>query len=354
MPNVLHVIDADTPRDALDQLALLADERGQIVSIGPPPNTRRDLTVASVRRPLGSAVLAAHDLRRVALEPDVVHAWSPAAAQAARRAARAAGCGLVISLVTGRAVEAGSLGPLFKRLCTGRQRATLTVPTEHSRRVLLNRGLPAEAAAVLPPAAEPIGDRDARRRRTREQLGLGNRAVLLVAPAQMTRWAGHKYAAWVHGILRQIVDHVRLMLPGSGPVAQHVRFFANTTGYDDEVFFTGDRVELSDALAAADVAVFFQQRDCGVGSLAAAMAAGLPVVASATGDVRALIRDGETGLLTARSRPREQTAAVLRLIDEPALAQRLGAAAADFARRHFRPEQIRARLERIHASASGS
>jgi len=235
MPNVLHVIDADTPRDALDQLALLADERGRIVSIGPPPNTRRDLTVASVRRPLGSAVLAAHDLRRVALEPDVVHAWSPAAAQAARRAARAAGCGLVISLVTGRAVEAGSLGPLFKRLCTGRQRATLTVPTEHSRRVLLNRGLPAEAAAVLPPAAEPIGDRDARRRRTREQLGLGNRAVLLVAPAQMTRWAGHKYAAWVHGILRQIVDHVRLMLPGSGPVAQHVRFFANTTGYDDEV-----------------------------------------------------------------------------------------------------------------------
>lgn len=355
MPTVLHIIDAATPRDLLDQLALLAGEGDTVVSIGPaPPNARPDLRVTTVRRPLGPASLAARGLRGAAPEAEIVHAWSPAAHVAARRVAKARGCRLVVSLAAAPPAEDRNAARLLRRLRAGRQNATLTVPTDASRDALLARGLPPAAVAVLGPAAEPIDDRDERRSRTREQLGLSDREVLLVAPAEMTRWAGHKYASWVHGILRQIVDHVRLMLPGAGPIERHVRFFAHTTGYDNEVFLTRGRFDPRDVLSAADVAVFLRERDCGVSALAAAMSAGLPVVACRTTDARALIRDGQTGLLTARRDPRVQTAAVLRLIDEPALARHLGAAAADFAREHFCPEEARARLEGIYRRATNA
>ena len=348
MPSVLHVLDAATPRDLLDQLALLACEDDTVVSLGPAPQgVSRRLGVVSVRRPLGPGALAAREARALAPEATVVHAWSLGVVSAARRMARVRGARLVVSLVTADAWDP-SAPPLSRR--RGAPATVVTVPTETSRRALLARPLPAEAVAVLGPAAGPIDDRDRRRCRTRGLLGLTDRDVLLLAPAEMTRSAGHKYASWVHGILRQILDHVRLMLPGSGPVEKHVRFFAHTTGYDAEVFLTADRFEAPDALAAADIAVFLQDRDCGVGALAAAMSAALPMVACGTRDVRELVRDAATGLLTARRDPRVQTASVLRLIDGPDLARRLGAAAADFAREHFHPDGVRARLARIYAS----
>ena len=154
----------------------------------------------------------------------------------------------------------------------------------------------------------------------------------------------------MHAILRNVLDGLRLMLPGRGPVETFVRNFAATTGYDEEVHVTGDRFALCDALAAADIAVFFHDRDCGVNALAAAMSAGLPVVASGTPDSAELIRHEQTGLLARPKDPRAQSAAVLRLLDDRDLRVRLGRAAAELAGRHFHPGPARQRLREIHAA----
>jgi glycosyltransferase involved in cell wall biosynthesis len=54
-----------------------------------------------------------------------------------------------------------------------------------------------------------------------------------------------------------------------------------------------------------------------------AAALGLPVVATRVGGVEHLLRDGETGLLVDDDDDAAMAAAVLRLVDEPALAERL-------------------------------
>jgi phosphatidylinositol alpha-mannosyltransferase len=168
----------------------------------------------------------------------------------------------------------------------------------------------------------------------------------------MVRLAGHKHASWAHAIVRQIRDDVRLLLPGAGPAERHVRFFAATTGYDDEVFLTGDRFSPAEALAAGDIALFLYEQDVGVSSLADAMAAGLPIVAADTPEVAECVPDGTAGLLTPIHDPRAASAAILRIIEEPKLAQRLVESVKQLTEQHFAPNKARKALAEVYKTAA--
>jgi glycogen(starch) synthase len=70
-------------------------------------------------------------------------------------------------------------------------------------------------------------------------------------------------------------------------------------------------------------------------SLIEAMATGLPVVASNVGGMRECVVPEENGLLCQPKSPSELTAALERLIDDPALRARLGARARRAVVDHF-------------------
>lgn len=85
-------------------------------------------------------------------------------------------------------------------------------------------------------------------------------------------------------------------------------------------------------LSAADVFVFPSRKE-GLGSaLLEAMAVGTPVVATSTGGIPELVRDGVTGLLVPPRDPPALAAAILRLLRDPALRSQLSSAAAEFVR----------------------
>jgi glycosyltransferase involved in cell wall biosynthesis len=75
-----------------------------------------------------------------------------------------------------------------------------------------------------------------------------------------------------------------------------------------------------------------------------AAACGLPVVAVAEGGVRETVLDDETGLLVANA-PEAVAAAVARLLADPALARRLGAAGRANAERRWSLEAATDRIE---------
>lgn len=79
-----------------------------------------------------------------------------------------------------------------------------------------------------------------------------------------------------------------------------------------------------------------------------AMSAGSPVAAAAVGGVPELIRDGETGLLFESESPRALAHAVERLLDDRALAARLGAAARRDAIARYALDAVAARTESFH------
>jgi glycosyltransferase involved in cell wall biosynthesis len=75
-----------------------------------------------------------------------------------------------------------------------------------------------------------------------------------------------------------------------------------------------------------------------------AQAAGLPVVAQATGGVPAVVRHGVTGLLTPAGDDAAYAAAIVRLIGDADLRRRLGQAARSFVTRGAITEAAAARL----------
>ncbi len=360
----------------LSQLALLVEDDERIVSLGPPPafdwGGRR---VRELHRPLGIEPLAAWRAAEFAdARPGGIHAWSQSADMATGVLGWADGMILSLpALPRGADLKAlvARLTLRFEPAQGGRVASmfshplTVTVPTEASRMALLKAcaehetsGASAPAVYVLPPAAEPLKDAAEARARVRKALGLNDEHCLLVAPDEMVRGAGHHYASWVQAILREIVPQPRLLLPGSGPHERYVRYFAGTTGRDDEEYFTEDRFPLADCLAAADIAMLLHEWDCGVAALVGAMAAGLPIIASRTSDIVECLGagadgDSPTAVLVEPGAPRLATAAALKLVDDMQLARRYGQAAKERAA-CYSVASAKARLAEIRAGVASA
>lgn len=344
MRRVLHIIDKDTPGEVLDQLALLVGPDERIISLGIPSHCGELRSrIETIHRPMGSGWLAGWFFRRRGPGVQIIHAWSMAAVRAASAIASGSSVQTILSLPF-----APGPGPMAKVVkLAGYRGVHLIVPTQASRDTIGGR---IETVSILPPTAAAPNNRSARRRQTRQALGIADDDVLLIAPAEMTPDAGHFQAIWTHAIIRQMLPNVRLLLPGGGPFQRSVRFFAGTTRLEAEIFLTGEDIPLPDALAGADVALFLAQNDVPLGSLAAAMAAGLPIVASDRGDIAEFAPHDRAALLVKVDCARAHGVAALKMIESPDVAKRLGGAAMAIAGEQFDPARCRGRLEEIYGT----
>jgi glycosyltransferase involved in cell wall biosynthesis len=151
--------------------------------------------------------------------------------------------------------------------------------------------------------------------------------------------------------LRPAVPDVRLVCAGDGDRIAVARF-AERLGIADAVKFTG-WVGPSGKRALLESAAVFAAPSYDASlplSLVEAMAAGVPVIASAVGGIPEVVVDGVSGYLVAPG-DRSTLARQLRaLLVDRALAARIGAAARESARLRFAPERALPKLEEIYAA----
>jgi len=133
-------------------------------------------------------------------------------------------------------------------------------------------------------------------------------------------------AIWAFDILQFLYDDLHLLLVGAGPDEPNLHRFARRTGATGRIHFLGERDDLDEVLGHAEVVWLPSRADRGTLAALEAMAAARPVVASRWPGLAEVIADGETGLLV----PPGDKAALARqtrlLLDDPALARRLGEA----------------------------
>ena len=141
----------------------------------------------------------------------------------------------------------------------------------------------------------------------------------------------------------------RFVIWGEGPLRAELEGLASQLGLSEAVRFAGHTTSAQDALKTLDIFVLPPTSNEGLSNaLLEAMAIGLPAVATRTGGNTELIAHGRTGLLVPPGQPAALATAITRLIDEPALAARLGEQASEHARAEYSMARMVGRLENFY------
>ncbi|MBM4049072.1 MAG: glycosyltransferase family 4 protein [Planctomycetes bacterium] len=125
-------------------------------------------------------------------------------------------------------------------------------------------------------------------------------------------------------LVRQHLPQARLILAGDGPERAALCKRASDMNLRDSVDFLGERDDVPAILAGLSVFVLPSRSEGLPMALLEAMAAGLPIVATAVGGVPEAIRDNDNGLLVCPNAPREMAAAIVGLAQDEALRERIG------------------------------
>jgi len=147
--------------------------------------------------------------------------------------------------------------------------------------------------------------------------------------------------------IRRCTPDAELVLIGDGAQRAALEQQAADSGVAGHVQFLGTRDDVPALLATFDAYVLPSRTEGLPMALLEAMAAGLPVVATAVGGVPEVIVDGENGLLTGPEDPGALADAVVRLAGDDDLMRRLGAAARAAYEREYRLSVMVDRYETI-------
>jgi glycosyltransferase involved in cell wall biosynthesis len=189
-------------------------------------------------------------------------------------------------------------------------------------------GVPAERIVTIPRAIdttrlEPVAGREA----TRRDLGIPPGVPVVLSLGALT-WEKDPIAH-IRVMARVISDspETRHVVAGDGPLKDQVESTVADLGLHDRVILVGNRPDVGDLLAAADVMLLASRIEGMPGCLIEAGMAGLPSVAYAVAGVPEIVMDGTTGRVLPRGDIQGLATAVSHLLrDAPRRAQ-MGAAA---------------------------
>ena len=126
-----------------------------------------------------------------------------------------------------------------------------------------------------------------------------------------------------------------LLVVGDGPDRPSIEEEVRRLGLERAVELVGQRDDVPELLATADLFVLSSRSEGLPLSILEAMAAGLPVVASGVGGIPEVVVDGETGLLVPPGDPQRLAAAVEQLLVNASLRRRFGEAGRRRVAEHF-------------------
>jgi len=213
------------------------------------------------------------------------------------------------------------------------------------RSVLVDCGIPEERISVVHSGIDLARFSEMpSREEARSRLDLGDDRPVLGSVAALTDHKGHRFLleAWS----RVLADHPRavLLLAGTGELEKQLRQQAAGLPAPGSVRFLGFQADVPGLLAALDLFVLSSHLEGLCTSLMDAMAAGLPVVATAAGGIPEVVEDGSTGVLVPPRDPAALAGAILDLLADPGRRERLGGAGRESVRRFDRTRTVEGTL----------
>jgi glycosyltransferase involved in cell wall biosynthesis len=174
------------------------------------------------------------------------------------------------------------------------------------------------------------------RREMRARQAWSDDEVAIVIVANLLAYKGHLDLIEALSLLPPTLPRWTLNIVGRDD-GEHAAITARvlSLGLRDRVRFLGAREDVASILAASDIAVSASHEEGFSNSVIEAMAAGLPVVATAVGGSIDAVEDGVTGILVPVHEPAAMARALALLIEDAGRRVLLGSAGRDRAERYF-------------------
>jgi glycosyltransferase involved in cell wall biosynthesis len=243
---------------------------------------------------------------------------------------------------------------LDRELIARRADAFVCVSNEDRRRMIEIERIDPAKIVYLPNGIPPLSIPD--RPSIREELSIADDAPVIGAVAILRPQKAVDVLVRASATVRERFPDVQVLVAGHGDQRQELERLRAELGLEGTVHFLGPRSDVPALLATFDVAALSSDYEGAPLVVMEYMAAGLPIVATRVGGVPDLIEDGRSGLLVDRRSPEQLAAALIRLLDDPEAARRLGAAARRRQQAEFSIEVAASRLgalyERLYAASA--
>jgi glycosyltransferase involved in cell wall biosynthesis len=232
-------------------------------------------------------------------------------------------------------VEGFDVGPLRRALYVALDRLTaarvdrfIVVSRALERLLVEGRGVPAERVRLIPngvelPRAQPATAPAA----MRTALGIAAGGRVIGAVGRLVWQKGFEHLIRAMRVVVAAEPAARLVVVGDGPLRHRLATLSAECGVDGCVTFAGFRRDVTALLRAFEILVVPSLREGLPMITLEGMAAGTPVVATAIPGILEQIDSGVDGMLVPPGDADALAAAVVRLLGDAALRDRLGAAA---------------------------
>lgn len=253
----------------------------------------------------------------------VVHAAGMKGILLGRRAARVTGRRVIIHLhdlnPPGRLVGA------LQRWSAGGTDLAFGVSRAVADRAVAEFGIPRDRVKVLynAVAMERLAPCPGARERVRRELGIASSSPVIGIIGRLVPEKGHDTLLRA---MRRVVEELpdaRLLVIGDGPGRAGCERLAQRLGIAGAVHLLGFRDDVPELLAAVDLVAMPSRREGLPFTAIEAMAAGRPIVASDTGGLPEIVEHERSGLLVEPGDVSALAEAVVRVLKDPLLAERL-------------------------------
>jgi glycosyltransferase involved in cell wall biosynthesis len=273
------------------------------------------------------------------LRPDVIHAHDPHGVAMAGIALSMSTLPSPPPLLASRRVDFHLKGSSLSRW-KYRQVDCFICASEAIRQILVADGVPEDRTVTVHEGIDLERVEAAPPARLHEELWLPHHAPLVGNVAALVPHKGQRHLVEAAALVVRQVPDARFVIAGEGELRQALERQIKEHHLEKHVLLAGFRPDVLSVHKAFDIFVMSSVTE-GLGtSLLDAMACAKPVVATTAGGIPEVVADGETGLLVP---PRDHHAlaeALVRLLNDAALRQRLGRAGLARVREHFTAERM--------------
>jgi glycosyltransferase involved in cell wall biosynthesis len=148
---------------------------------------------------------------------------------------------------------------------------------------------------------------------------------VIISVGRLSREKGHNDLIHAIALIHEIDPTLKfkLLLVGDGPEREHLETVVRDLRIQEQVGFVGHVADVAPFYSLADVLALPSHSEGSPNVLLEAMAAGLPIVATSVGGVPEIATSGENALLTSPHQPQDFADALLAVLTDDVVAEKL-------------------------------